>query len=618
VIAMLVLTSQHAEAQLQDRPPTERSSGRLEVVAIDIEGARAVGESDLRALLQTRQTSRLPWRERAYFDPAVFEADLRRIETFYRERGYPHARAEGMVDQRANNETRLRIVLHEGEPVRAVQVVFSGFEVLSVDRVSAIEGAAALQPGEPVAKADVEETVRGAITALWNAGYANARVEALETVIAPERVRIEIRAEPGLQAVFGPIDIAGNVTVQDSIIRRQLAYLPGELFQAAALGESQRRLYQLGLFESVDITSVDRENPSSGVATRVTVVERDHTQFTYSFGYGSEEHAYGEGVWRHLNFLGGGRTISTRGKWSWLDRGGEGAFVQPYLFRSGLTLTVSAYVWHFDETPYESLSRGGRAGVNYEVARNTLTSTYIHEFQSVQVPTDAQGDPRSAAQFTLLGLDVNSGKQKGLLSALQFSAERDAAVESAGTMRGYVVAARLEHAGAWLPGSFNYISVSGDGRYYRAIGRVTLAGRIQYGSIAPHGPRSDVPFSKRYFLGGSDSLRGWGRLEVSPLSAGGLPIGGQSLLATTGEMRLPLIGPLGAVVFADAGQVREDAWALSRDLHSDGGLGLHYRSPFALLRFDFAYQLTTVEGLQIGGEQRDRRWRIHFGIGHSF
>ena len=33
-----------------------------------------------------------------------------------------------------------------------------------------------------------------------------------------------------------------------------------------------------------------------------------------------------------------------------------------------------------------------------------------------------------------------------------------------------------------------------------------------------------MPFSKKYFLGGATSVRGWGRYEVSPLSGSGLPI----------------------------------------------------------------------------------------------
>jgi len=111
------------------------------------------------------------------------------------------------------------------------------------------------------------------------------------------------------------------------------------------------------------------------------VKERDHTQFTYSFGYGSEEQAYGELGWRHLNFLGGARTVSARGKWSWLDRGGEGVFVQPYFFRPGLALVASGYVWQFDEAPFDALSGGGRAGLRYTAGRTTFTGTSIYEFQ---------------------------------------------------------------------------------------------------------------------------------------------------------------------------------------------------------------------------------------------
>jgi outer membrane protein insertion porin family len=194
---------------------------------------------------------------------------------------------------------------------------------------------------------------------------------------------------------------------------------------------------------------------------------------------------------------------------------------------------------------------------------------------------------------------------------------RDATVQSEGTIRGYRVAGRVERAGGWLPGAFNYVSLSGDVRYDHAVAGATLAGRVQYGSIDPRGPKSDVPFSRRYFLGGAESVRGWGRFEVSPYSAS-LPIGGQSLFAASGEIRLPVAGPIGAVVFADAGNVWEDAWTLSLDVHSSAGVGVRYRSRFGLLRLDFGHQLTRVDGLRIDGEPQDRRWRIHFGIGHAF
>ena len=609
-IAAAILLVAAVRAHAQDAPC------RVEVAALDIEGPQAVPESELRALLETRRNPRLPWRDRAYFDRAVFDADLKRVEAFYTERGYPHARANGIVMPRGPDEVALRIVVEEGDPVRVEDVTLTGFGVLPAGRVDALRAGAALQPGEPLARADVQETARQAVTALWNAGYAYARVNVLETDVAADRVRIDVNAEPGLQTVFGRIDVSGNITVNDPIIRRQLAYLPGQVFQVAALEESRRRLERLGLFESVEITIVEPATPA--VETLVAVKERDHTEFTYSFGWGSEEQAYGEAEWRHRNLRGGARTVSTRARWSWLDRGGEAAFIQPYLFNTRLTLALRGYVWQWDEIPFEALSRGSRAGVSADVGRGTFTVAYIQEHDRVQLPSGAFGDVVSQAQLALLGLDVASGIQKGVLSALEFGATRDTSVESGGVTRGYLVAARVEQAGGWLPGSFNYVSLRGDGRYYHGAGRVMLAGRLQYGSIADMGARSDVPFSRRYFLGGSDTLRGWGRLEVSPLSAAGLPIGGQSFVAATGELRIPLAGPLGTVVFIDGGNVWEKAWNLTSDLQANGGVGVRYRSPIGLLRFDVGYQFTTVEGLRIDGEPRTRRWRMHAGIGHAF
>jgi outer membrane protein insertion porin family len=591
-LVILVLASRGAKAQTDNRPATEP----LEVVELTIDGNRAVPDRELRALLDTRSSPWAPWRDRAYFDQKTFDADLQRLTDLYRERGYPNARVEGTTNRRDDDEVALRIVVHEGEPVRADEVVFTGFDVLPVDQLNALKESAALKPGDVVAVSQVQELARQAVNALRNAGYAFPRVQALETRRAPDRVRIELDAEPGLQAVFGPIEIVGNVSVEDAVIRRQLAYLPGQRFQLAAIEESQRRLQRLELFDSVDIELVNQANPS-GVTTRVIVTERDHTQFTYSFGFGSEERAYGDVEWRQANLLGGARTFSTRGRWSSLDRGVESAFVQPYLFRPNLTLSARGYAWQVDDRPYESLSRGGQAGVTSELGRSTFTVSYIHTLENVRIPESAEQD--------------------GLLSAVQASARRDATVQSGGTIRGYRIEGRVEQAGRWLPGAFNYVTLYGDIRHYQPVAGATLAGRVQYGSITPSGPTSDVPFSKRYFLGGAESLRGWGRFEVSPYSAS-LPIGGQSLFATSGEIRVPVAGPVGAVVFVDAGNVWENAWTLSLDVHASVGVGIRYRSRFGLLRLDFAHQLTTVEGLRVDGEPQNRRWRMHFGIGHAF
>jgi outer membrane translocation and assembly module TamA len=149
--------------------------------------------------------------------------------------------------------------------------------------------------------------------------------------------------------------------------------------------------------------------------------------------------------------------------------------------------------------------------------------------------------------------------------------------------------------------------------------RLVWANRVQVGSIGPaNDDPTQVPFSKKYFLGGAGSVRGWGRYEISPL-AGGYPVGGNSLLAFTSEARATLRGKLGGVLFLDTGNVWENAWTVRlNELRYALGAGLRYQTPVGPIRFDFGYQLNPEPGLLVNGHEETRHWRIHFSIGQAF
>ena len=211
-------------------------------------------------------------------------------------------------------------------------------------------------------------------------------------------------------------------------------------------------------------------------------------------------------------------------------------------------------------------------------------------------------------------------EQEGTLTALALDVERRTAADQFDPRDGSWLVLHLEQAGGWLPGSFNYFNLLGEARYYYTVAdRLTLAERVRYGSISPLWRTATVPFFRRYFLGGTTSLRGWGRLEVSPLSGTGVPVGGHTLFEGSSEVRVPLFAKLTGVVFVDAGNVWSSDWELDLgDLLADAGTGLRYQTPFGLARFDFAYQLNRLDGLQIDGKPESRRWRIHFSIGQAF
>jgi outer membrane protein assembly complex protein YaeT len=579
-----------------------------------IEGVESVDESELRATLATRESPWLPWRPKQYFDEDTFEADLERIEKFYAAKGYPHARVAATDVKRADGGVVATIRISEGPAERVFVVRFTGFDEIGPSRRRALTELAPLKPGVPLAEDLATQTAQLAQFALGDAGYPYAQVEIRKTPAGPNEVTIDVHADPGPIGVFGPITIAGNSTIDDGIIRRQLAYRPGERFRAVAMRESHRRLSTLGLFESVSIEIAGERAPAA-VPTLITVKEADLNQVSYLFGYGTEEQVNGEIQWRHLNFLGGGRTLSLRGRWSSIDRGGEGTFVQPFFFTPRMSLQVRGHGWQLDEPLYTATFQGGSSRVTYALAPYDRVSVdYLQEFERVRLNADAA----SAADREALGLNARDGRQSGMLAQTAVDYSRDTTIEPVSPRRGYRAFARLERAGGWLPGSFSYYNLFAVGRYYRSVGPLTFAGRIQAGSMTPQG-RDGVPFAKRYFLGGADTLRGWGRLEVSPLAATGAPIGGHSMLAMNAEMRLPVLRPLSAVVFADAGNVWRDSWTIRLDdLRADAGAGLRIDSPFGLLRFDWAYQLNPIPGLRVDGDLLRRRWRVHFGAGHTF
>jgi outer membrane protein assembly factor BamA len=164
-------------------------------------------------------------------------------------------------------------------------------------------------PGHVAVRDEILAGTQVAEAALKNEGYAYAAVDLQQDTVSPQRVRVRYRAAPGLQAYFGPVDVVGNSSVSDNVVRRQLTYRPGELFRLDTLRAAQRQLYSLELFQFAAIDSLDSGEPME-LRTRVTVAEGDHRRLRFSVGWGTEEKLRGEASWRHVNFYGGARVLA--------------------------------------------------------------------------------------------------------------------------------------------------------------------------------------------------------------------------------------------------------------------------------------------------------------------
>jgi len=356
----------------------------------------------------------------------------------------------------------------------------------------------------------------------------------------------------------------------------------------------------------------------------VTIAEGNHQRVNFGVGYGTEEKARIDSEYHHVNFFGGARSAGLHARYSRLDRGVRADFNQPYFFAPHFSLGGEGQQWYTYTPAYRSLIRGAKMTLTHRQNERTSWAVSINsEHSSSKIDQEfanSEDFPEFIDELISLGFDPTTLEQNGVLNALGFDLQHSTADNILNARRGYQVAFHIEQAGQYLPGSYNYYSASADARHYLPLGdRLVVASRAQMGNIRPVNQEpGNVPFSKKYLLGGASSIRGWGRYEVSPL-ADGIPVGGNSMLAMSAELRTNLFGNLGGVLFIDAGNVWENSGAFDlNDLRYAIGPGLRYQTPIGPIRFDVGFQLNPIPGLLVNGEEQKRPLRFHFSIGQAF
>jgi len=609
--------------------------GAVRVNSVKLNGVKAVKTGQLKSVLSTTASSKLPWGQKRYFTRERFEADLKRIAAFYKDRGYPDAKVASF-DVKLNDKqdaVAITVNVDEGSPIVVERIEYEGFESLPPQHFTGLKGRLPLKEKAPLDRALAQASREAALDEVKDHGYPYASVRLTERAGSDAHARVlTLTATPGTQARYGDIEITGNTSVSDAVVRRQMFVRPGRLFRLSQVQESQRRLYALETFQFVNVEPQlpEGEQPPL-VPIRTVLTEGKHRKVNFGVGYGSEEKGRVSLDWRHVNFFGGARTLQLESQYSSINKGVRLNLRQPYLFGPRTSVLMTGQSWHTEEPIYTLNTNGGRLSVERVLARrgpfsqrtaaNTSASlTYIGEFQSYRVSEEALRDPSILKTLIQLGLDPLNGEARGLLSSVALGIHHSTADSTINAKQGYVLDGHVEKAGALFGGDFDFTETIMEGRYYLPIaGRAVLAVKARGGSIGKiGGPNLTVPFYRRYFLGGATSLRGWGRFEVSPL-VDGVTVGGHTMFESSAELRAPVWRNLSAVLFADAGNVWNNAWDWNfNDLKYDVGPGLRYLTPIGPIRVDLGFQLNRVDGLLIDGEPEKRHFRFHFSIGQAF
>jgi outer membrane protein assembly factor BamA len=178
--------------------------------------------------------------------------------------------------------------------------------------------------------------------------------------------------------------------------------------------------------------------------------------------------------------------------------------------------------------------------------------------------------------------------------------------------KGEFISGQVEHSNTKLISDVNFSKFTLEGRHYLPLWRrILLATRLKLGGLEPYGETEEVPSNVRFFAGGPGSVRGFELNRLGPLDSNGNPIGGNSLIEGSVELRFPLVGDFAGVLFVDFGNVFIPSFTYPlEDLRYAVGPGIRYLTPVGPLRFDIGFIIDRQEGENVN--------RIDFSIGQAF
>ncbi|MEO0192070.1 MAG: BamA/TamA family outer membrane protein [candidate division WOR-3 bacterium] len=537
-----------------------------------------------------------------YRKAAVLGAEIR-IKGLYESKGYFTAIVTHSIVL-TDKGVEIHLFINEGPRARLVDMIPEGME--AIDSLSLIRILMKNVPGElpvPYDEAIIAKVEQSLYSLYQNSGFPLVEIVSETREVAPNLISVRIRIHEGPRVRIREVVIQGNEGVKKSIIEREIAIRPGELYNLERIAESQRRIYATGLFSSVGYF-LDSIGPADTMTVLYFTVEETSPRYLdIGGGYHTPEELQAKAGLGHLNLWGMGQRAEVSGEASWNflwfiqdtipefpRRKLKLSYSEPYFLGFRLDATATGAYSYDVDLEYEDFTF------------SFLTRKYIGKFWSIS-PGLRWSYSKSISDKPVImpRLTVNAFIQEVMLDA------RDNIFDPT---RGSYGRLRLEETGWILRGDADLIKGFVSFATYSRLtkGGYFLASRVSLGYIEPYGRTSVVPSAERFTLGGDGTVRGYTRYSIGVYDPR-LIRSGTVLFNMNFELRKHLTPTWGFALFADAGGLWKSLSSV--DLNRMGisaGLGLRYYLPIGPIRLDWARPIVNYSGWGI----------VHLGLGHMF
>lgn len=600
---------------------------------LDFEGNKQYADVVLKRQIATEAPSF--WQKLKFWDRSGYalnkielKKDVIRLRNYYRRRGYVNVEVAYRVEP-GNTSWKKRVVfeIEENIPIRIRNLSYTlrntdapREDILDSRLFEKAQREHAYQTGARYAIIKEPEVVGAFSDALKNLGFAYADVTVQAQVdTATLAANVTIDCNLGPRTYIDSVQVEGIQTISKDYVLREAALKHGERYSLTKLQEAQQQLFNHHLFRFATI-SIPEQPHDSTLNLLLRVRERERRSVEVQAGFGTEEKLRGQVSWTHRNVAHRGHRFTATARGSFIEQYANMSYLFPYIYNTKSSIVISPFGQHLLQDNFELLRAGITNSFIYRYSES-LTASASYEFTK---------NEELSKQFNANLPDTTLAYD---LSSFQFSSYYSQGFGR--QQQGWVVQPYVEVSGLFGLATFRFEKLSADVRRFTNLTSSTmLATRVQGGGLF-NAPTDSLPNNIRFYLGGTNSVRGWYRQQLGPKRARTdstgfvdyVPVGGRAMFGFNVELRQELdfiIKGLGMAVFLDGGQIWETFAQLdTRPLQYGVGGGVRYQSPIGPVRIDIGYKINpTDEDLGIyQGRDYGNGWDrigIHFSIGQAF
>jgi outer membrane protein insertion porin family len=565
----------------------------VEVERLSFVGNRIYSDRRLRRVLGTKQAGLFRALVKAdTFVEDRIEFDKQVLREFYLSRGYIDFRTNSVNAELAQERDGQFIAfnIREGQQFKFGSVSTSS-ELNDVDG-DEYQAVTKIRPGVVYSPTLVEQEIARMERLAIRQGVDFLRVE--PRITRNDRdltLDVEFVLSLGQRVFVERIDIEGNTTSLDRVIRRQFKSAEGDPFNPREIRESAERIRELGFFANANIDAREGSSPD-----RVIVDVDVEEQPTGSLGFGgsfSANDGFGVAIrLKETNFLGRGQGVDITLNTAKDSRRYGFNFIEPNFLgrdvRFGLNLNYAESDSAF--STFDSTTAIFQPSLGFPVRENgRVQLRYTAEQFEI-----AARDP--AAHGAIIGHDITVGKQ--IASSIGYTYRYDTRISGLNP-----------DAGVLLEFSQDFAGLGGDSKYVKTTAKAVGQRRVLNGDVVL---RATVEGGALSFSGGTNRtvdrfiltpgiLRGFEPGGIGPRDAtAGDTLGGNLYVAARFEAEFPVGLPeeygISGALFYDVGNL----WGLngvnttggtvngeSGSLRHVIGFGILWQTPVGPLRFNF-------------------------------